>query len=326
MRMAVAGVCAVALLVTGMATSGTQAVSLSVEGTPHRLRHGYPDVDVRFRIAPPLNRPLELKLCQNSTIDPTTPRCRSRFHHIGSFSTGQTVADRPLGAGQYEALAHTSSLPLEQSNVVRFTVTDECGWLGVRGPATEVRPQPPVLAGAPYPCTALAQGPLELRSPGGAMLSLSGLAFFDAAWDDPIIPELPPIPNVRIELTTRAGNTARVRYRTGRELRSHVIRAQTYSVLVVSRGRNDIELNQQPKVTRVRVRRGAAVLVPVTHKTRTSSFNIIQFIHRRCRGRPFLTCASAIRVKRRVNTRAEYVARSTVIRAGQTRSVRYTAP
>jgi hypothetical protein len=105
-----------------------------------------------------------------------------------------------------------------------------------------------------------------------------------------------------------------------------VIRVQTYSVLVVSRGLNDVEITQNLRSTRIRVRRGAVVLVPSTYKTETGSGEILQHLYSRCRGKRFLPCAGAIRVKRRPGSDFEYIAKSVILRAGQTRTVHYRAP
>jgi hypothetical protein len=327
MRLGIFAVLGALLVIAANATAGTQAFSLAVEGSSHELRPGYPDVEVTFRIAPAQSSGIQASICHNGTVSPDSRGgCATWVIWSAFFAPGATVADTRLWAGRYEAVAGAS--PPNRSNVVRFNITDECGWTGLHGPSSPPSGfgQPPVLAGAPYPCSGWRSGPLALRSAGGGMLDLAGIGYFDAAWDDPLIPELPPLPNLRVDLEGRRANRARIRYRAGRELRQHVIRVQTYSVLVVSRGLNDVEITQEPRLTRVRVRRGAGVLVPVTDRTRTGSFDILQHIYRRCRGKAFLPCAGAIRVKRRVNSRAEYTAKSVILRAGQTRTVRYSAP
>jgi hypothetical protein len=106
------------------------------------------------------------------------------------------------------------------SNVVRVNVTDECGWIGVRGPPPSPR-DVPVLAAAPQPCNGVVVAPTELRSPGGGSFALtSGIAEWISIWKQ----RGDKIANVELELgLTRQAGPVRVRLRAGTPLSRHVI-------------------------------------------------------------------------------------------------------
>jgi hypothetical protein len=210
---------------------------------------------------------------------------------------GDSWTDEFDDAGRYQSFARTTG---ELSNLVTFTILDECRWTVIRDQQRFGHSEP----GMPYHCDHLRNGPLELRADDGSRLISTGygsagrssyypnrLSNQDYGFSIGEVHNWPSLGSLRLKLGPKIG--------------SFLVYVHTPNGMAATFGRTDFSVSHRRRVTRVHVFRGKVIV-----KAGFAAYlDLGDWVEKVCKGQVSFRCLRKM-------------PRTLVLKAGQSRKIR----
>jgi hypothetical protein len=301
------GLVGLAIAVNGVqaapGTAAPSALTLSVEQQVYVIPTGrlHTYVPVRFQVSGSAGHRVEVWHCRNGRYGSADfwlswPPCSSNDSVFGQ-PMGDSWTDEFGEAGRYQSFARTTG---ELSNVVTFTVLDECRWTVIRDEQRFGHSDP----GMPYHCNHLRNGPLELRADDGTRLISTG---YGSAGRNRYYPNRLSNPDMRFGIGDVHNWPAfgSLRLKLGPKIGSFLVHVETPNGMIATFGRTDFRVSHQRRVTRVHVYRGKVIVTGAF----AADLDLGDWVERVCKGQISFRCIKKL-------------PRSLTLKAGQSRKIR----